>query len=553
MKNIERENVKLHLLKKVSRAAAAAFLLAAAVCLPALSAEKDAVILYTNDVHCAVDGYAALAAYRSQMVSAGHDTIVVDAGDFIQGEILGTLTKGAAVQNIMNSVPYDAAAPGNHEFDYGIGAFGKLTKGAKFAVLSCNFTDLRKSSLLLPPYRIYELGGRKIALVGVTTPESLTKSTPKFFQNSDGQQIYGFCPEDLYAHVQSAVDAARNEGAQTVILLGHLGVNGVTEQWSAPKVIAGTRGIDAVIDGHSHEVFAGERYKNADGKEVLYTQTGTKFMFFGKMTVAPDGAILTELIHPSDVKSTLSSDEARAAVQKVIDGEQQRVADLKEEVGVSEVTLTWNDPATGEYIARRRETNLGDFAADAYRAVLGTQIALVNGGGLRDIISEGSITRLDLMNVNPWNNKMCIVEIKGQDLLDLLEFQCRNLPDQNTGGFLHVSGMSYEADATVPSPVKLKNGVFDGIEPGQTRRVKNVCIGGEPLDPDRFYKAAASRYILLEGGDGTGKLSVKVIQSEGLPTDAECLVKYVAETLSGRIPKTLYGNALGSGRIVIHK
>ena len=517
---------------------------------------RDAVVLYTNDIHCGIDGYSKLAAYRRQMIEAGYETAVVDAGDFIQGEMTGSLTKGADIIALMNAVPYDLAVPGNHEFDYGTANFLALVqKSATFPVLSANFEDLRAHKPVLPPYKILTLGGRQVAFVGVCTPSTYTSSTPKYFEDEKGRQIYGFGEKDFVAKVQAAVDRARQEGAEIVVLLAHLGINGINEGWRSIDVIAQTRGIDAVIDGHSHEAFAGEVYKNADGKDVRYSQTGSKFMFFGKMTLAKDGSIRTELIHPGDVdeKKSETSQKAYADVQTLIDRCHEKVAYLNEKLGVAEVPLAIDDPRTGTRRVRMGECSMGDFVADAYRAVLGAPIAVVNGGGVRASVDGPDVTRLDLMNVNPWNNPTCVVEMPGRTLLDLLEFSCRHLPDEENGGFLQVSGLSFEVDPSLKSPVAIDDkGVFAGVGEGAPRRVRNVRVDGAPLRPEAVYAVAGSKYVLLEGGDGNGTLAgVKVLRADGLPTDAECLIKYFTENLRGKVKMERYGNPLGSGRITI--
>ncbi len=519
-------------------------------------APREAIILYTNDVHCAVSGYPALAAYRQQMIDDGFDVAVVDAGDYVSGEMIGSLTRGEAIVELKNAVPYDVSIPGNHEFDWGVDRFLELHKGEKYAEVCLNLEDLKAGRPVLDAYKIIEMGGRRVAFLGLCTPESYTKATPKYFEDAEGNQAYGFCESAFYEKIQAAVDGVRSDGADLVILVSHLGVNGVTPQWNAPSVIAATRGIDAVIDGHSHEVVAGERYKNADGKEVLYTQTGSKFMFFGKMTIAKDGTLRTELIHPSDVKpESEASRKAFDDLQAIVKKDEEKLAYLNEKLGVAEVPLDTHDPSTGLRLARRNECSMGDFVADAYRAVLGSQIAVVNGGGLRSSISAGDVTRLGLMDVNPWNNEMCVVEFSGQHILDMLEFQSRNLPDEDCGGFVHVSGMSYEIDATIPSPAKTgEQGFFAGIEEGMTRRVRNVRVGDETLQPEKAYQIGGSVFVLLNGGDGkVASDEVKIVKRGDLPTDAECLIKYFTENLAGRVGAENYPSPYGDGRIKILK
>ena len=524
---------------------------------PAPPAEpKDAVVLYTNDVHCGIDGYSALAALRAQIAEEGLDVIVVDDGDYIQGEMIGGYYKGAPIIELMNAVPYTLATLGNHEFDYGMDQLKKLIGMMKFTPICSNIEEIATGKTLLAPYKIVTLGNRKVAFVGATTPESLTKSNPKYFAGPDGKLAYSFSEKNLYEKIQAAVDAARKEGAQTVILVSHLGVNGTTPEWSAPTVIANTRGIDVVLDGHSHEVFIGEGYKNADGKEILYTQTGTKLMYIGRLNISKDGALRSELIRPADVDVNKSEAVKKAYddVQKLIEADHAKLVFLNEKIGVAEVPLATDDPRTGARRVRSGETNLGDFCTDAYRAVTGAQAAIINGGGLRTSVEGGDVTRLALMNVNPWNNPMCVVEMTGQAILDLLEYNSRYLPHEECGGFCQVSGMSYEVDASVPSPVKIdERGVFAGVEEGKPRRVRNVRMDGIPIDPAATYTVASTKYCILEGGDGNGGVQgIKPLKTEGFPADAECLLKYTIETLKGKITMEQYGNPLGAGRIVIH-
>jgi len=518
---------------------------------------KDAVVLFTNDVHCGIDGYSKVAALRAQLAEEGLDVIVVDDGDYIQGEMIGGYYKGEPIIELMNAVPYTFATLGNHEFDYGIDQLKKLIGKMKFDAISCNINDLAAGKPFLPPYKILMLGNRKVAFVGVTTPESLAKANPKFFHDEAGKLVYDFGEKDLYAKVQAAVDAARADGAQTVVLVSHLGINGSTPEWAAPAVIANTSGIDVVLDGHSHEVFAGEGYKNADGKDVLYAQTGTKLMFIGRLNIAKDGTLRTELVRPADVDENKSEAAKKAydAVQKLIDADHAKLAFLNEKIGVAEVPLTTDDPRTGSRRIRMGETNLGDFCVDAYRAVTGAQVSIINGGAIRKSVEGGDITRLALMDVNPWNNPMCIVEMTGQAILDLLEFNSRYLPDEECGGFCQVSGMSYEVDASIPSPVKHdERGTFAGVEEGKQRRVRNVRIDGIPIDPAATYTAAGTKYCLLDGGDGNGGVKgIKALKIEGLPPDAECLIIYLTNHLKGRVTMEQYGNPLGAGRIVIRK
>ncbi len=282
--------------------------LSAMLGVPAAAEEGDIVVLYTNDVHCAavpdeegtVIGYAGVAALKEEMEEAGNEVVLVDAGDAIQGEAIGTLSNGEYLVDIMNKVGYDLAIPGNHEFDYGMENFLELTKKAEYTYVSCNFTDLREDALVLAPYKMEELGDKKVAFVGVCTPKTITSSTPAYFQDENGEYIYGFCQDEdgtkLYAAVQDAVDTARAEGADYVIAVAHLGIEASCSPWMSTELIANTTGIDVVLDAHAHSTIDGEQVKNQDGENVLLTSTGTKLAAIGKLTISADGAFASELV-----------------------------------------------------------------------------------------------------------------------------------------------------------------------------------------------------------------------------------------------------------------
>ena len=262
------------------------------------AADAPIVIVHTNDVHCAVDdnlGYAKLVDYVETMRSTyGADSVtLVDAGDAVQGKAMGTLTDGEYLVDIMNECGYDFAIPGNHEFDYGMTQFNTLVARANAKYLSCNFTDLRTGNLMFDAYamREYDTGAdtKKVAFLGICTPESLTKSSPAHFQEG-GTYRYGFCEDDsgakLYDAVQRAVDQARADGADYVVALAHLGQGGVTPRWTSAAVAANTSGIDVIIDGHSHELYV-QTPLNKNGQPVLVTQTGTQLVGIGQVVIDP--------------------------------------------------------------------------------------------------------------------------------------------------------------------------------------------------------------------------------------------------------------------------
>lgn len=525
------------------------------------SSGESVYVLYTNDIHCEVSGYPALAAYRAQLLENGENVVTVDAGDAIQGEAIGAQTKGSAIIDIMNTVGYDYAIPGNHEFDYSLSTFLDLTKNADFTYLSANFVDLQTDSTVFTPYAVKDFDGKKAAFIGICTPETYTKSTPVYFQDENGNYLYSFSENTFYETIQNTIDQAREDGADIVIAVGHLGINGTASGWKSTDVIANTTGIDVFIDGHSHETIANNIYQNKDGEDVPLTSTGTKFDNFGIMKIQMDASdasndisITAQLLHPSEVTydSSEAASEAYHSVQNKIDHYNQELSYLYEVLGTAEIELTINN-AEGVRRIRSGETNLGDFVADAYRSICQADIALVNGGGIRASVSAGDVTRKSLMDVNPWSNAMCVIEASGQQILDALEHGARNLPEEN-GGFLQVSGLTYDIDTWKESPVIMdEQGTFQSIDPAKERRITNVKVNGQALEPDKMYTVCGSVYTLQNSGDGfTMFKNDKVVAQDNLPTDATMLISYFTDVLNGRITAGQYGNIAGEGRIIIH-
>ena len=523
---------------------------------PAL--EKDVVVLFTSDVHCGIDqgfGYAGLVAIRSSMEAAGNHVLLVDNGDSIQGEPIGTMTTGEALIELMNTVGYDIAVPGNHEFDYGMERFLELTGKASFPYISANFN--KNGELVFAPYVIKEFDGVKIAFVGVTTPKTITSSTPKYFQDEEGNFIYGFMQDEtgekLYAAVQSAVDAARAEGAAYVVVLGHLGNEDSCSPWTYADVIANTTGIDALLDGHSHDTDQVEML-NKDGETVLRSACGTKMAGVGCLRIGKDGKLSTDLFLWNNSVAAPELLGIRNDVYTAVKIAQDALKEkLSEVVARTAVELTINDPVATKddgspiRIVRRAETNLGDLCADAYRDQSGAQIAFVNGGGVRVSIKEGDITLNDILKVHPFGNAMCVIEATGAQILDALEWGARAVPSEN-GGFLQVSGLTYEIHTYIESSAKAdENTMFAGVE-GEYR-VKNVMVGGEPLDPEKTYTLASHNYMLKNGGDGYSMFKgCKLLQDEVM-LDNQVLINYITGTLEGVVGEQ-YAEPYGEGRIV---
>ena len=523
------------------------------------AAGGDIVILYTSDVHCGIDqgfGYAGLQQIRDSLRARGDTVLLVDDGDAVQGEPVGTMTRGEAIIGLMNALEYDVAIPGNHEFDYGMEQFLHLAEMAEFPYISCNFTH--EGELVFEPSLILEAGGRKIGFVGVTTPETPITSTPRYFQNEEGEFIYGFCGEEegeaLYRAVQQAVDDVRAQGVDYVVVLGHLGNAESARPWTYADVIAHTNGIDVLLDGHSHDTDQ-VTMKNKDGDEVIRSACGTKLAAVGYCRIPVEGEITCGLYtwnNPVSAPELLGIKNEMS--QAVADATEELKAKLGEVVAGAAVELTINDPTETDTngrpirMVRRAETNLGDLVADAFRDQGGADIAINGGGGIRASIPAGNVTREDILKVNPFGNSLCVIQVTGQQLLDALEWGSRAVPSED-GGFLQVSGLSYEVHTGVESPcLKDDKGMFAGIE-GE-RRVRNVLVGEKPLDPEAVYTLAGVDYWLLENGDGYTMFDGAPLLQDRVKLDNQVLIDYITGTLGGVIGED-YEDPYGQGRIVI--
>ena len=481
--------------------------------------KSDVTILYTNDVHAYIDKqspkltYAAIADLKQSYQNAGKDVLLVDAGDHVQGTAYGSMDEGASIIKLMNAAGYDVATPGNHEFDYGMDRAKAIMKEADFPYLSCNWVDLRTTLRVLPSVKVFVRGGRRIAFVGVTTPETFTKSTPAYFMDkAQRKYIYdiqgGEDGKKLYDAVQKAIDKAKLL-ADVVIGLGHLGVDPSSSPWTSEEVIAHTSGFDAFIDGHSHTVMENKQVQDASGKAVTLTQTGSYFANVGEMTIAADGTITTKLIPTHE-----GMDAGIAAMQtswvNTVDDM------LGEKIAVGDSDFYVSDPATGKRRIRSAETNLGDFVADGIYTYfnevekLHCDVAIMNGGGIRADVPAGDWTFKTCKQVSPFGNVACLMSVTGKQIQDALEFAARFAGEggKENGGFLQVAGATYEIHTDIPNTVQTdEKNVWIGSATG-TPRVQNVKIYDKasgsylPLDPGAPYALAGMNYTLRNLGDG---------------------------------------------------
>jgi 2',3'-cyclic-nucleotide 2'-phosphodiesterase (5'-nucleotidase family) len=538
----------------IKAAGAATALTAVSVGAPAAFAEEtncffgdkaDVTILYTNDVHTYIDNkspkptYAAIAALKKSIEDTGRDVLLVDAGDHIQGTAYGSMDDGATIIELMNEAGYDLATPGNHEFDYGMARAKAVLQEADFPYVSCNWVDLRTGFNVLPSVKFFLVGGRKIAFVGVTTPETFTKSTPAYFMN-DAQTKYiydilgGEDGQKLYDAVQEAIDKAEFWGADTIIGLGHLGVDPSSSPWTSEEVIAHTHGFTAFIDGHSHTVMANKQVTDASGKAVTLTQTGSYFKNIGKMTVGADGTITTELIDTYEGLDAAVAATASNWISAVDDM-------LGEEIAVGDTKFYINDPATGKRRIRSGETNLGDFVADGIYTYfneieeLHCDVAIMNGGGIRTDVEAGPWSFKTCKTVSPFGNVACLMSVTGQQIQDALEFGARfaGAEGKENGGFLQVAGARYTIHTGTPNTVQTNDkNVWTGS--AATPRVSNVEIYDKttgtykPLDPNATYALAGMNYTLRNLGDGFAMFDGATLIKDYVSEDYLVMSSYAA-------------------------
>lgn len=549
------------------------------------AAKNEITVIYTNDVHTYIDktlSYATVSAMKQDYQKAGKQVLLVDAGDHIQGTVYGGMDEGKTIVQLMNAAGYDIATLGNHEFDYGMARALATVKEAKFPYVSCNFYHEKNGVAgdpVLDSYKVFDMNGTKVAFIGITTPESFTKSTPAYFQDANGKYIYGIAAGKdgaaLYAAVQKAIDAAAKE-ADYVIALGHLGDDPSSKPWTSEEVIAHTTGLDAFIDGHSHSTVEMKQVKDKAGNTVVLSQTGCYFSTIGEMTIAANGTITTKL-----TKEYEGSDATVAALQKTWMDKVEGM--LGEKIAETGIEFTIND-AEGNRAVRKGATNLFDLNADAFYwyinevANLDCDVAVMNGGGVRATIEAGDWTYKSCKTVNPFGNVLCLMKVPGQMILDALEFGAKDTPDAESGGFLSAAGLTYEIDSTVKyTGTQDDKGVWQSGPTGEYR-VRNVKIYNkttgafEPLDVKKTYTLGGINYTLRNQGDGFNMFQESAgmeLVMEGISMEYEAFAAYlkafkdtdgngIANITSAASPLASfknypinYENAAGSGRTVV--
>lgn len=513
--------------------------------------DRSIVVIYDNDVHCAYEGYSKFAGLRDAIAASDSAWVATaSSGDYIQGGFAGAVSDGNYIIDMMKSVGYDAVTLGNHEFDYTIDHLAKLLNNLGAPVTSVNFTELGSKKPVYKAYVMKQMGNKKVAFIGALTPGTLQTESAAFF--TGGKQTHDTNNATAIEMIQKAANDARSEGADYVILLSHLGeIETVHTKVTSHAVVAATRGINAVLDAHSHSAIPQLWLKNADGEDVVLMQTGTQFANIGKLVIDKNGHCSTELIKTEDVTVTSAKVQAtQDSIAKLLLEKEQQI------IGHTSFPLSIENSEGDTRAIRHEETNLGDFVTDAYRYVGKTEIALCNAGSIRKPMPSGDISYRSVVDVHPYTNNICIAEVKGQTLVDALEMASATTPAA-FGGFLQASGLRYTIDTTVPSTLQYDNATSTITVSGE-RRIKNVQvertdangnITWEDIDPARTYTVTATDYVLYLGNE-TGVLRQSKIITDKMFLYSEALIKYLSEKLDGKIPD-IYRNP--QGRITVLK
>ena len=509
--------------------------------------EKPIVIVFENDVHGTIDGYAKFAGLRNQQLTVTPYVTSVSCGDFVQGDVVASFSKGENIIDIMNKVKYDVITLGNHEFGFGMSQLKHLTESLDASVVCANFLNLSMGKRVYPAYQIINYGKVDIAYIGFTTSITMTSTSPKTFQDEKGNFIYDFMKDSFFQNAQSCIDEARSKGADYVVALSHLGNFDRGEHANSISLITQTSGIDAVIDGHEHLVISDTLVVNKKGESVLLTSAGTKFSNIGLLTLSTEGRFSSRLVSTESNEIPIDEEVANFVenIKKKVLEEGNRV------IGTSEVALPFKD-SLGNQIVRKQETAIGNLCADAFRIMLDTDIAMVNGGGIRSDLPKGEVTFNDLLSIFPFNNTACIATLTGQQLWDILEFSVNILPYED-GSFMQVSGLKFNVDSSIPSSVVMdENDLFLHVKEGK-RRVSDLQIWDkeketyQPVDLEKRYSLASFSYQLKELGS-SGIFRYTELKENNLGQDVEVLASYIEQVLNGKISKQ-YADV--EGRIVI--
>ena len=491
------------------------------------------VIVHSNDVHGAIAGYANMAALAAEYESQGAKVIVADAGDFSQGKVEVSSNKGLNAVKMMNAAGYDVATLGNHEFDYGYAQLKENLKEATFSTICCNILD-ENGKPAFEGSKVFDIDGLKVGFIGVNTPESQTKANPALIKG-----LTWLAGDDMVKAVQAEADKLKADGTDVIVVLSHLGVDSESKPNRSTDLWAGLKGVDFIIDGHSHTVM-----EKGDNNEPIQS-TGTAFENVGVIVI--DNA--TKKIEKNMlVKVTADSAKDEAVAKAAQDITDAINAEYGTVFAKSEVELNGDrsyNTKTDLYGNRDGETNLGDLITDSMvwsvKKTGGVTVdeknivAVTNGGGIRAAIKAGDVTKKDVNTVLPFGNTIAVVYVTGAELLEALEASTYCSPDSAIGGFPQVSGINYTVDASKAYDAN------DTTYPGSTyygpktiNRVTIDSINGQAFDAKATYAVITNNFLAAGGDTYYAFASASAQFDTGIPLD-EALMDYITTELKGVI------------------
>lgn len=489
--------------------------------------DAHCVIIYTNDIHCAIDDYGILSSYIKSVKLENKNVLTLDGGDYLQGNFYGKVDDGKSITNILNTVGYDYVVPGNHDYDYGIDTFIKNASNSNFEFLSCNFpgTEKEKKEFKHELYAIKEFDGHKLGIIGIESIDDRDSS-------------------DTLKKVQSTIDELQKKGTDIIIAVGHTGTKPTKE------IIENTNNINIYLNAHDH-VLSDDKdkklsYKNKDGNNVPVFETGTSMQYiltldldikdskFSYAASMDSPSNINEKINKSTndevINTKTKTDDKIKACKKLVEKENRKV-------GVSKCVLCVYDPVKFPDCNELMEYNSSNMIADAFRDISKADIAIVNTTSVRNGIQKGDVYLNDIMNLYPWFEKVYVVKLSGQQIYDILYKGTDKFPEYNPCQPA-VSGLTFTLDTSV-----------DKDSGDKSKRLYNIKINNKSIDLEKTYTVASSKYFLFDGNKEIINLNPEECTIVG--QDYEIIEKYIRDTLNGVIPSSLYENYDGDGRITV--
>ena len=507
----------------------------------------DIIILHTNDVHCGVldsIGYDGLMLYKKDLQKQYKHVLTVDVGDHIQGGPLGLLSKGLDIIKIMNKIGYDVSIIGNHEFDYGLDQLKKCNESLNCGYISGNFLYRKNRTLIYPPYKLIQLDDIKIAFIGITTPQTLSKTILHTIIDEEGEMVYDFLTkndgQELYEIIQKYINEVKDKGAKYVIILSHLGIEGdALEKYTSSGLLSHLIGVDAILDGHTHRIY-NKTSKDKNGNDILLSQTGTKLTNLGVLKIKKNGKIISEMLSQiptpkfikvkpiyRDRKLRLVDPEMNNFINNIASS---HFSELNQKIGYVNFDLLINSE---EQSSRSGENPLCNLIADSIRYYGKGDITMINAGSIRNDLKKGDITFQNILEVLPFSAYIITKEVKGEDILNALEFGMKELPEK-TSRFPQVSGISFKVNTKIKSTVIVDDEEMF-VKVNEKRRVYDVIVGKDKLDINKTYLIAFDNYI-GKGGDGFSMFANYEEKLNLGKTDNELFMMYIRDVLNGVIP-----------------